>query len=189
MVKTIKKEKKIRQPTKKGHAIQYLMAEGLTNAEICKRLNVPKTTVSYYRKRPLELEAKRKSKLPQEYINEIIKLASNKTTSEMSGGRIANKINEKLEKNNILDKNGKQITITKRGVNKILKKKYNKTRRIKKVFYLTEEQKTKRVKFCQEILNMGIEGKNIFFTDETKIDTSPYTAGESIRLSSKKKNN
>ena len=30
---------------------------------------------------------------------------------------------------------------------------------------------------------MGIEGKNIFFTDETKIDTSPYTRGESIRLS------
>ncbi|MBR4616754.1 MAG: hypothetical protein IKO55_14185, partial [Kiritimatiellae bacterium] len=34
---------------------------------------------------------------------------------------------------------------------------------------------------------MGIEGKNIFFTDETKIDTSPYTAGETIRLTPKKK--
>ena len=31
---------------------------------------------------------------------------------------------------------------------------------------------------------MGIEGKNIFFTDETRMDTAPNTKGESIRVSS-----
>ena len=170
--------KKIRKPTNKGTTIQYLMAQGKSNAEISKILGVPRTTVSYYRKRPIELEAKRSYKLPENYINEIVKLASNKTTSQMPGGLIANKINEKLKNNNILDKKGKTLTISKRSVNRILKKKYGKPRRVKKVFYLTEEQKIKRVKFCKEILKMGIEGKNIFFTDETKIDTSPYTAGE-----------
>ena len=35
---------------------------------------------------------------------------------------------------------------------------------------------------------MGIKGKNIFFTDETRMDTAPNTKGESIRLSSKTKN-
>ena len=30
-----------------------------------------------------------------------------------------------------------------------------------------------------------LEGKNIFFTDETKMDTAPNTSGESIRVSSK----
>ena len=35
---------------------------------------------------------------------------------------------------------------------------------------------------------MNLEGKNIFFTDETKINTAPNTKGESIRLSSKTKN-
>ena len=80
----------------------------------------------------------------------------------MPGGLIANKINEKL-KYNILDKKGKILTISKRSVNRILKKKYGKPRRVKKVFYLPEAQTIKRVKFCKEILKMGIEGKNIFF--------------------------
>ena len=35
---------------------------------------------------------------------------------------------------------------------------------------------------------MNLEGKNIFFTDETRMDTAPNTKGESIRLSSKIKN-
>ena len=122
MVKTIKNEKKIRKPTNKGMTIQFLMAQGKTNAEISKILKVPKTTVSYYRKRPLELEAKRKSKLPPEYLNEIIRLASNKTNSQMSGGRIANIINENLKNNNIIDKNNNILSITKRSVNRILKR-------------------------------------------------------------------
>ena len=40
----------------------------------------------------------------------------------------------------------------------------------------------------QKIVQMGLEGKNIFFTDETRMDTAPNTKGESIRLSSKIKN-
>ena len=82
-----KTEKKILKPTNKGTTIQFLMAQGKTNAKICETLKVPKTTVSYYRKRPLELEAKRKSKLPQKYLNEITRLASNKITNQMSGGK------------------------------------------------------------------------------------------------------
>ena len=35
--------------------------------------------------------------------------AYNKTTSQMSGGRIANKKNEKLKKDNVLDKKNKII--------------------------------------------------------------------------------
>ena len=33
-----------------------------------------------------------------------------------------------------------------------------------------------------------LDGKNIFFTDETRVDTAPNTRGESIRVSSKIKN-
>ena len=45
----------------------------------------------------------------------------------------------------------------------------------------------------QKILDMEIDWKkldniNIFFTDETKIDTAPNTNNESIRISSKVKN-
>ena len=35
---------------------------------------------------------------------------------------------------------------------------------------------------------MNLEGKNIFFTDETKVDTAPNISNESIRVSSRIKN-
>ena len=57
-----------------------------TDMEIARILKIPRTTVSYYRIRPKELEVKRRSKLPKKYYDEIIRLASNKTTSQMSGG-------------------------------------------------------------------------------------------------------
>ena len=90
-------------------------------------------------------------------------------------------------------KNGKLLSISKRQVNNILREKYGKPLKIKKVFYLNEESKKKRKEFCQKIVDMEIEGKklegiNIFFTDETRIDTAPNTKSESIRISSKVKN-
>ncbi len=46
--------------------------------------------------------------------------------------------------------------------------------------------------FCKKIVDMELdrkklEGSNIFFTDETRIDTAPNTSKESIRISSKVK--
>ena len=46
----------------------------------------------------------------------------------------------------------------------------------------------KRLDFCEKIINMKLEGKNIFFTDETKIDMAPNISNESIRVSSRIKN-
>ena len=62
--------------------------------------------------------------------------------------------------------------------------------KIRKVFYLNEETKKNRLKFCLRIVEMEfegkkLEGKNIFFTDETKMDTAQNTSGESIRVSTK----
>ena len=44
----------------------------------------------------------------------------------------------------------------------------------------------KRVDFCEKIIEKKIKGDNIFFTDETKIDMSPYT-NDSIRLTNESK--
>ena len=164
------------------------MERGLSNAQISKSLGIPESTVRYYRKRPEIKEIKRASKLPQNYIDKIYELASNKTTREMPGGLIAIKINNLLKKDNILDKNWKILSITKSQVNRILREKFGKPLKVRKVFYLNEEAKKKRVEFCQKIIQMDLEGKNIFFTDETRIDTASNTKGESIRLSSKIKN-
>ena len=181
-------KKFIKNLTQKGSAIRHQMEKGLTNAQISKSLGIPESTVRYYRKRPEMKKIKRASKLPQKYIEKIYKLASNKTTREMPGGLIAITINNQLKKDNILDKNGKILSITKSQVNRILREKYGKPLKVRKVFYLNEDAKKKRLDFCKNIIQMNLEGKDIFFTDETKITTAPNTKGESIRISSKTKN-
>ena len=106
----------------------------------------------------------------------------------MPGRLISIKINKMLEKDKIIDKKGKLLNITKSQVNRILKEKYGKPLKIKKVFYLDEDAMEKRLKFCKKIIDMNLEGKNIFFTDETKVDTASNISNESIRVSSRIKN-
>ena len=65
---------------------------------------------------------KDRTKLPKKYFNKIIEMATNKTTSQMSGGAISNLINEELQNKNILNKKRKILSISKRQVNRILKK-------------------------------------------------------------------
>ena len=55
----------------------------------------------------------RKTKLSNEYIEKIIKLAEDKLTSDMSSRKIACIINEDLKNNHIVDKNGKISQIEK----------------------------------------------------------------------------
>ena len=154
--------------TNKGAAIRFQMDRGMSNTQISKTLGIPESTIRYYRKRPNNLITKRSSKLPRKYIEEIYRLASNKTTREMPAGLIAIKINEKLKKNNELNKIGNLLSITKRQVNNILREKYGKPLKIKKVFYLNEESKKKRMDFCKKIVEMELDGKkleslNIFY--------------------------
>ena len=148
----------IKKLTQKGSAFRFQIDRGMSNSEILKSLGVPESTVRYYRKRPDNLEIKKASKLPKKFIDEIYKMASNKTTLEMPGGLIAIKINEKLKRQNIRDKNGKLLSISKSQVNRILKKKYGKPLKIRKVFYLNEDAKKKRLTFCQRIVEMEFEG-------------------------------
>ena len=51
------------------------------------------------------------------------------------------------EKDKIIDKKGKLLSITKSQVNRILKEKYRKPLKIIKVIYLDEATKEKRLKF------------------------------------------
>ena len=140
----------IKKLTQKGSAIRFQMDRGMSNSEISKSLGVPESTVRYYRKRPDNLEIKKTSKLPKKFIDEIYKMASNKTTREMPGGLIAIKINEKLKRQNIRDKNGKLLSISKSQENPILKKKFGKPLKIRKVFYLNEDSRKRDWIFVKE---------------------------------------
>ena len=55
---------------------------------------------------------RKKSKIYQKNTLKKYSLAKNKKTSEMSGGRISSKINELLEKDNVLNKDDKPQKIT-----------------------------------------------------------------------------
>ena len=82
------------------------------------------------------------SKLPKKYIDKIHEMASNKTTREIPRELIEIKINQKLKKDTV-DKNGKLLIINKSQVNRILREKFGKRLKLRKVFYLNEDAKKK----------------------------------------------
>ena len=51
---------------------------------------------------------------------------------------------------------------------------------------MTDDQKRQRIEFCEKMLKKGIKGRNIFFSDETKIDMGSYF-NDSIRLTKENK--
>ena len=53
---------------------------------------------------------------------------------------------------------------------------------MKSIFFLTNEQKAKRVEFSKYIIEKNINYDQIFWTDETKIYLSQYV-NDNIRLS------
>ena len=110
--------------------IKFLLKDGNKQAQIARKTKYSKQTVSRLVKKIKGKGAndkknnnKDRTKLPKKYFNKIIEMATNKTTSQMSGGAISNLINEELQNKNVLNKKRKILSITKRKVNRILKKK------------------------------------------------------------------
>ena len=113
MVKKIINEKtdkkKIHNLSKTGIIIQHYLKKReeqrkkgipmISYNYIAKEVGVDKSTVYYYSKcRPNTLYEKNKSKMPQKYIEYIYKKTANKKVTEISGGRLAEQVNEKLER-------------------------------------------------------------------------------------------
>ena len=148
--------------------------------EIARKLHINKQRVNYWVKTSIKTVQYRKKKLPQKYIDKIISLARNQTTSSMSSRKIASLMNEEFKRDNI------NITISKDSVNRYLKAEFGKPRKIRKVFHLTNKQKKERVEFCESMLEKDISGIQIMFTDETQIKTGSFIK-DSIRLSPENK--
>ena len=84
-------------------------------------------------------------------------------------------INSVLQKRNEVDSRNRPISISYKTINNYLKEYYGKPRKIRKAFYLSEDQMKKRIEFCQTILGKNINYDNVMFTDECKISLSPNT--------------
>ena len=89
-------------------------------------------------------------------IQYMIKLAENKTTSDMGSRKITMLMNKKFEKE------GRNLTISHMTTCRILNKNMGKPRKIKKVFSINKIKKEKRIKFCNRIKELGLRGKDIF---------------------------
>ena len=162
--------------------IKTLLRKGYTQARICRMLGLKKQKVSYWANTPINMEIKRPTKLNEEYKNKIVQMAQDKLTSDMGSRKIADIINKELKENDVRDKKGRLLSIEKTTINRYLKKALGKPRKVRRVFFLSEDQKKERIKFCESILKRKIKGEQIFFTDETKIDMAPFL-NDSIRLS------
>ena len=103
----------------------------------------------------------------------------------MSCRRIARIIITAFFKKNIKYR-GKQLKISFKTVSNYLAEIYGKPKKIRKVFFLSELQKQKRVAFCESILEKGKDFKSIMFTDECRFELGSYTR-DWIRLDSESK--
>ena len=108
------------------------------------------------------------------YFDKIIKLAKNKTTSNMSCRKISRIINTSLNKRNIKYR-GKQLKISFKTISNYLREIYGRPKKLRKAFYLSEVQKKARVDFCKKILQKGIDFKHLMFTDECQFNLEGYT--------------
>ena len=167
-------------------AIKELLQKGMRQCDICRILKLKRAKVNYWAKTEIKESQSKKKKLNAIYMERIKRWANNKTTSARSSRIISGMINSILEKRNEKDKNGKQMTIHHTTINRYLKEYFGKPRKIRKVFYLSEEQKKKRVDFCKKILERGIKAEQIFFTDESNIQLGAFT-NDYIRLDPDKK--
>ena len=114
-------------------AIRRLKSRGVKQAEIARLLGVTRQKVSYWVNKDVSNYKKRKKKFSQFYIDKIIKLARNKTTSTMSCRKISRIINTPFSKRNIMQ-NGKPLNISFKTVSNYLKEVYGKQKKIRKVF-------------------------------------------------------
>ena len=87
--------------------IKSLLEKGYTQYKIAKMLNISNQKVHYWARTEIKFIQTRKKKFRNFYINKIINLAKNKTTSQMSSKKIASILNSVFAKRKELDKNGK----------------------------------------------------------------------------------
>ena len=165
----------VKKLNKDAITIKSLLEKGYNQYQISKMLNLSKQKVHYWAKTEIKTVQKRRKKFRNFYVDKILKLAKNKTTSQMSSKKIAAVLNSVFQKRKELAPNGKQLSIHFNTVCNYLREYYGKPRKIRKAFYLSKEQMSKRVKFCKMILEKNLDSQCIFFTDECRMDLSPYT--------------
>ena len=135
----------VKKINKDALMIKELLNKGFRQCEISRLLGLKKEKVYYWAKTEIKF-SQRKPK--DSYIEKILKWAKNKVTSQRSSRKIANMINSVLNKLNEVDRKGRPVTAHYTTVNNYLKEYNGKPRKIRKVFFLSKDQKGERKKLC-----------------------------------------
>jgi transposase len=132
--------------------------------EIAKTLKVSHQLVYKWKNKQVEPRKPRKPKLTKKYLKLMREWAEGKSTGvDMASSRkITRKLNFKF----------KNLSVSHMTVNRTLNKILTKPRKLRKVFYLNDDHLQQRKDFCEYILEEGIKGEDIFFTDESNFDLS-----------------
>ena len=147
MVKNLKKNliKEKKQEKKKGKKInkdailiKRLLEKKIRQIDIAKKFNISKQKVNYWKKTEIKDVIHRRKKLTDEEIQEIIKLAENKTTSMMGSRKIASIMNEKFKDQ------GKETRIINVTICKYLNEGLGKPIKIKRVFVADNKKKRRK---------------------------------------------
>ena len=164
--KVNKKEKKkqkrkleFKKDPNRAYLIKKLLKARKTTKEIMKIANCSKQLVSKYRNYdPKPRPIKRALKLPERYLTFLINQSQDKPCGRRSSRYLARVLNKILKNRKIKDSKGRVMTVTHTTINNYLNKMLGKPKKIRKVFYLSENQKKERVKFYEmvKISNQGL---------------------------------
>jgi len=157
-------------------AIKQLLKNGMKPHEVVKALTVFHQLVYKWKNKKYEQRKQKKTKLNQKYLNIIREWAEGKSTGiEMASSR---KITRKLE-------HKYKVKVCHSTVNKALNSMLSRPRKVRKVFFLNDDHLQQRKDFCDYLLEEGITGEGIFFTDESNFDLSNNINSQTnkIRLS------
>ena len=108
--------------------IKRLIKEKMPEWQMAKKYWFKKQKVSYWKYHDIKTVINRKSKLTDNDINYMIKLAENQTTSNMGTRKLTMLMNKKFEEE------GRKLTISHMTSSRILNKNLGKPRKIKKIF-------------------------------------------------------
>jgi DNA-binding transcriptional regulator YhcF (GntR family) len=160
--------------------------DNMSIREAAKHFNVNFKTIEKWSKREpetgfLDKKRQRTKKLKEEHLEFMKKLADGKSTGkDQASSRIIARELIKRFKNPL-----KPFSIHPSTVNKTLNTILSKPRSIRDSFKLTDINKGQRRSFCDYINKNQIEGRHIFFTDESKfsLETRLNKSNNKIRLS------
>jgi transposase len=159
--------KKLNNNKIKALTIRELLKNGMKPKEVAQKLNTSLQLVYKWRKRdPLEPRKQRKGKLKRNHIKMLKKLGADKYTgiNHASSRMIAYKLNR------LFGRGRKTFNVSHSTVNTYLNRCLSKPRKVRKVFYLSEEQRKRRLEFAEYIVRNNIKGSDLFFTDESQMN-------------------